>query len=270
MGWIVLTTKDEKERLFLIEQVETEITAECFLKSFGTDLLPGMYSPLVHAVPKPDSEMLCLVINHSSGDCSPNSMIACEDITGVHLDGIHSLGASILKIKAHNLGSNLILFKSNIAAPYHQLPMHPLHQILQIVTIDREWYIDQNNNFGGQASQIIWQLFISLVMWILVFERGLKWVKCYINNIFSIGTAWDLTWYLPYHQTMPTTQAKVLHLLDEINLPHANRKQISGKIIPVLGFKVNPDAMSTSLSKEKWDRLVDAVCTFTQGGAKPL
>ena len=163
--------------------------AECFSKSFGADLLLGMYSLLVHAMPKPDSEMLRLVIDHSSGDCSPNSMITCEDITGVHLDGIHSLGASILQIKAHDLGSDLILFKSDIAATYCQLPMQPLYQILQIITVDRQRYIDRNNNFGGWASQIIWQLFISLVVWILVFKCGLKQVKCYINNIFSVGTA---------------------------------------------------------------------------------
>ena len=73
-----------------------EITTGRFSRLFGMDLLLGMYSPLVHAVPKLDSEMLQLVVNHSSGDCSPNLMITHEDITGVHLDSIHSLGASIL------------------------------------------------------------------------------------------------------------------------------------------------------------------------------
>ena len=48
----------EKERLFLMEQVEMEIAAGHFSRSFGMDLLLGMYSSLVHAVPKPDSDML--------------------------------------------------------------------------------------------------------------------------------------------------------------------------------------------------------------------
>ena len=262
--------KTEKERLFLMEQVETEITARHLSKSFGTDLLLGMYSPLVHAIPKLDSELLWLIIDHSSGDFSPNLMIACEDIAGVHLDGIHSLGASILQIKAHDLEGEPILFKSNVSAAYRQLPMHPLYQILQVIMVNSQQYIDRNNNFRGRASQIIWQSFISLVVWILVFKQDLKWLKCYDNDIFSISAAWDITWYPPYHQTMPNPQAKVLQLWDEINLLHSDEKQISGKVTPILGFKVNPNAMSAALSGERQKRLVDTIWTFTQGSAKPL
>ena len=50
---------------------------------------------------------------------------------------------------------------------------------------------------------------------------------------------------------MPTRQTKVLQLWDEINLLYANKKQISGSIIPILSFEVNPNAMLASLSKEK-------------------
>lgn len=107
-------------------------------------------------------------------------------------------------------------------------------------------------------------------MWILIFEQGLKRLKCYVDDIFSISTAWDLTWYPLYHQTMPSPQANVLQLWDEINLLHSDKKQILGKAIPILGFKVNLNTMSASLSGEKWNRLVDAVCTFTQGSVKPL
>ena len=261
--------KMEKERV-LMEQVKMEITAGHFSRSFGTDLLPGMYSLLVHPMPKPDSEMLWLIIDHSSRDCSPNSIITREDITGIHLDRIHSLGASILQIKTCDLDSDVVLFKSDISATYLQLPMHPLYQILQVVTINGPWYVDQDNNFRGWASQIIWQSFISLVVWILIFECGLKWVKCYIDNIFSVSMAQDLTWYPPYCWTMPTMQAKVLQLWDKINLPHANRKQISGRVIPILRFKVDPNVMSAYLSREKWDTLVDTVHILARGSVKSL
>ena len=39
-----------------------------------------MYSLPVHIIPKPDSDMMCLVVDHSSGDFSPNLMIMWEDI----------------------------------------------------------------------------------------------------------------------------------------------------------------------------------------------
>ena len=119
-----------------------EITTGHFSVSFGMELLPGMYSPPVHAVPKPDSEMLQLIVDHSSGNYSPNSMITHEDITGVHFDGIHSLGALILQIKRDDLNCDLILFKSDISTAYCQLPMHPLYQILQIVTVNGQQYVD--------------------------------------------------------------------------------------------------------------------------------
>ena len=76
--------KSVQERDFLEEQVQTKI-AKCFSESFRMELLPGMYSPLVHSVPKPDSDTMQLVVDHSSGDFSPNSMITWEDIAGVLL-----------------------------------------------------------------------------------------------------------------------------------------------------------------------------------------
>ena len=70
--------------------------------------------------------------------------------------------------------------------------MHPLYQILQLMTVNRQQYVDRNNNFRGQASQIIWQSFISLVIWILIFRHGLKQVKCYVDDVFSVSTVWDI------------------------------------------------------------------------------
>ena len=50
--------KMEKEWDFLKEQVEVEIVAGHFSGSFGTELLLSMYSLLIHAVPKPELDML--------------------------------------------------------------------------------------------------------------------------------------------------------------------------------------------------------------------
>ena len=80
--------KTIKEWDFLEEQVWTEIATEHFLESFGMELLPGMCSPPVHAIPKPDSDTMQLIVDHSSGDFCPNLMIVQEDITGVCLNGV--------------------------------------------------------------------------------------------------------------------------------------------------------------------------------------
>ena len=152
--------KSEQECDFLEEQVWTEIAAEHFSELFGMKLLLRMYSPLVHAIPKPDSDTMCLVMDHSSRDFSPNSMILWEDVAGVWLNGLHTLGVSIMWSKHNCPNADLILYESDVSTTYRQLLMHPLYQILQIITVGDQRYIDRSNEFGGHASQIIWQSFM--------------------------------------------------------------------------------------------------------------
>ena len=220
-SWHLL--KSEKERDFLEEQVWTEIAAEHFLELFGIELLLGMYSPPVHAVPKPDSDMMRLVVDHSIGDFSPNSIIVWEDVMGVWLDRLHTLGVSIMWSKHNCPSADLILYKSDVSAIYCQLLMHPLYHILQIVTMGSQRYVDRSNNFGGRVSQIIWQSFMSLVIWILVFRRRIGTLKCYINGAFSVARAEDVCWYEPYCWAIPVDQAKILHLWDKTHLPHTEK-----------------------------------------------
>ena len=104
------------------------------------------------------------MVDHSSSEFGLNTMIAHEDISGIHLDGICMLGALILQHHADHHGTKLILFKLDISAAYQQLPIHLFFQIIQIIMVDGQQYVDRNNNFGGRASQILWQSFMSVVM----------------------------------------------------------------------------------------------------------
>ena len=92
---------------------------------------------------------------------------------------------------------------------------------------------------------------MSLVMWILVFKCGLIHLKCYTDDVFSFSTAGNLTFYPPYNWWMPSEQVIILHLWDEIRLPHENTKQISGTIIPCIGFEVNPNLMTVTMIPTK-------------------
>ena len=123
--------KTDREWEFMAVQVDIKIEAGRFSELFRTELFLGMYSPPVHTVPKPESDTLHLVVDHSSRNFSPNSMIAHEDITGVHLDGIHMLGTSILQHRATHQEVDLLLFKFDIsvstAAHPSSVPDHPDH-----------------------------------------------------------------------------------------------------------------------------------------------
>ena len=166
--------RNDRECEFMLSQREKEMKADHFSNLFNT-LLPGMNVVPVHVMPKSPDDKLHLVVDHSAGPYSINSMIDHQSITGVKLDGIRTLGDSIREFYAScptdlQHGKCLVLWKSDVAAAYRQMPMHPLWQIKQVVNIDNQFCIDRCNNFGGHALQKIWWSFISLILWIAVFK----------------------------------------------------------------------------------------------------
>ena len=80
---------------FVHEQQVMEIALGRLSPAFGPDLLPGMTSIPIGVVPKPHSDKLRLVVDQSSGDCSPNSFISWEHVA-VPLDGLHELGSTLI------------------------------------------------------------------------------------------------------------------------------------------------------------------------------
>jgi hypothetical protein len=60
---------------------------------------------------------------------------------------------------------------------------------------------------------------------------------------------------------------KLLELWDLIGLPHEEPKQILGPILKVIGFEVDPNAMTVSMSLEKREELIAACETFMISGA---
>ena len=88
--------RDPEHALFIANQVEAEVQKGRYSEDFGPDLLPGMYSTPVHAVPKPGTDTFRLINDQSAGEFSPNSMIHPDDIAGTCMDGIKSLGTSLL------------------------------------------------------------------------------------------------------------------------------------------------------------------------------
>ena len=56
---------------------------------------------------------------------------------------------------------------------------------------------------------------------------------------------------------------QLLQLWDEISLPHEEGKQISGTYIPIIGFDVDPNTMTVTMSHAKKTELIN---TFTVQG----
>ncbi|KAA1471911.1 hypothetical protein DENSPDRAFT_859206 [Dentipellis sp. KUC8613] len=254
----------EEHRLFVEEQCEKEIAVRRFSEPWEADeLYPGMYSMPIGVVPKPNSDKLRLVTDHSAGKFSLNSMIAKpEHDDKVQLDNIHDLGHDLLQVCRHLPHLELDLFKSDVAEAYRLMPMHPTWQIKQVVSIGRKCMVDCCNVFGGRRSGNIWCAFMSLVLWIAVYVKGIRDLLGYSDDTFSWEYRGNSVWYAPYSRYLPRKQRNLLSLWDELGIPHRAEKQISGSPIPIIGFDVDANTMSVTLSNERRGKLVSAIRDF--------
>ena len=62
-------------------------------------------------------------------------MILREDVVGAKMDSISDLIGALLRYRKRHPDKTLVLFKSDVAAAYRRLPLHPLWQVKQIVTV---------------------------------------------------------------------------------------------------------------------------------------
>jgi hypothetical protein len=262
--------KSEKERLFLREQRDVELSRGRYSESIGKDLLPGMYSMPIHAVPKPHSEKLRLVNDQSAGKFSLNSMILRTEIGTVKLDSIQNLFDSILEFRRipGNEYTPLILFKSDVAEAFRNMPLAPLFQIKQISTIDGERHVDHNCTFGSRASPSIWCSFMGLVMWIAAFIRLLEAMKAYVDDTFSFDKAGNVLWYDPYKCYLPAKQTSLLQLWDDLSIPHQRAKQEYGPVLTLIGFQVDPNAMTITMPSDAKRDLIAYLESFLEGTRK--
>ncbi|TFY82031.1 hypothetical protein EWM64_g1982 [Hericium alpestre] len=249
---------------FLKQQCEEEECCGRFSAPFGTPngpLQPGMFCVPVHAVPKPNSDKFRMVVDHSAGDFSLNSMIDRSDVH-VDLDNVQDLAHNLLLRQRLRGKPSRWLFKSDVSMAYRRLPMHPLWQVKQVITVDGIRRIDRCNNFGGRASGMLWCAFMSLVLWIAVHEKGIDGLLAYIDDCFSDDPSEHLIYYARYDDFLPPKQVALLLLWDEILLPHDKPKQVFGSVCTIIGLDVDLPRMLISLSEERRITLVTAVRDF--------
>ncbi len=263
--------QDERAAQFLRDQRDEEIALGRYSEAFGTKLLPGMYCMPVHVVPKPNSNKLRLVNDQSAGAFSLNSMIRPEAIKGAVLDGIPALGESLRRFQRQNAGKQIMMWKSDVSQAYRRMPVSPYWQIRQVVTIDNWRHIDRCNLFGGRGSLKVWAAFDCLVSWIAERKAEVENKHNYVDDDFGFALVGDVEWYAPYNRYFPTPQARLLRLWDELGVPHELPKQLHGLTLPIIGFQVDPNAMTVTLPDEARDRLVatiDDFCDLSPGNRR--
>ena len=254
---------DEKKASFIRDQCLKERHKGYFSESFGTDLLPGMYSMPIFAVPKPNSEDLRLVTDHSAGTFSLNSMIDHSQVNGFPLDNIRHLGEMLFDVRRSIGNVPLTLWKSDIADAYRLLPMSPYWQLKQIITVDGKRYVDRNLAFGSSGSPGIFISFNSLVAWIAKYEKGIPYISNYVDDSSGCNLSGDTLFYAPYERHFPADQTRLLQLWDELGIPHKLRKQVSGSPLTIIGIDVDPNQMTLTLPEPARLRLIDELTFWT-------
>ncbi|KAF8585603.1 hypothetical protein K439DRAFT_1615876 [Ramaria rubella] len=246
---------------FIHMQRDIELAEGRYSESFGTDLLPGMYSPPIHVVPKPHSDKFRLINDHSAGPHALNSWIS--KVNGhICLDNLQDFGAILHRVLKEHGQPPAWLWKSDVSAAYLQMPASPYWQIKQIVTVDGQRHVDRCLVFGSRTSPRMWCTFFGLVIWITIYVRSIPDLLHYMDDMWSYDMDEKLIYYAPYDSFYPWKQVLSLHLWDDLNLPHSKDKQIFGHTLEIVSLLVNPSSMTITMVGERKDELVAAIRAF--------
>jgi hypothetical protein len=223
---------------FMQKQCNIEIQKGRFSDSFGTSLLPGMFSAPTFAVPKEGSSKLRLVTDQSAGTYSVNDMCSCHE-HAFPLDNMTHLGEQILK--AYNEltpDEHLVVYKSDVAEAYRLIPMHPIWQTKQINTVDGQRYVDRNNVFGGRRSGDIFIAVMAGVMWIMENIWKVWRPNAFVDDVFGVEKSSRWQKYGPYQRVFPTSQTQTLNCWDRLGILHKPEKQLYRTKLTIIGIHV--------------------------------
>ncbi|KZW04026.1 DNA/RNA polymerase, partial [Exidia glandulosa HHB12029] len=221
-----------------------------------------MYSSPVGVVPKGDTGKLRLVVDQTAGEFSLNSMIPPNQLGYTKLDDIHTLGEALLAHRKLHRDDELVIFKSDVQDAYRLLPMDPLWQIKQVVTVDGQRHVDRCCTIGNRWAMQIFNAFMGLVIWIATKKKGITDLLAYVDDGFGFDRAGVQLYYKPYDEWYPAKQVRLLWLWDELGIPHKKMKQLFGAKLTVIGLDVDPNDMRVTISDDRRADLIAAIEAF--------
>jgi hypothetical protein len=153
------------------------------------------------------------------------------------------------------------MWKSNVSQIYQRMPMDKYWQMKQIHTIEDECHVDCCNNFGSKGGYGIWSTFMSLVMWIR-WNILLIHFFVYVDENFGFKHAEALMFHTHLGHKLPSQQAHLLNLWDNIGLPYEDKKQEFGLTLHIIGFVVDPNAMTMTIPDNACTKLLSSILDF--------
>jgi hypothetical protein len=109
---------------------------------------------------------------------------------------------------------------------------------------------------------------MGLVVWIAIYVHQIEHLKDYVDDLYSFEVESNMLFYEPYNRSFPTKQTRLLLLWDELGIPHSLEKQEFGSVLSIIGFLVDPNAMTVTMSAESRADLVSVIRIFAVRGKR--
>ncbi|KAJ8690349.1 hypothetical protein PTI98_013649 [Pleurotus ostreatus] len=178
----------------------------------------------------------------------------------VKYDDMRPFGQCLLDAKLKYPGRRIVTFKDDVASAFLNVPAHPLWQLRQVVVVDGIYYIVRRLVFGNRASPRIWCSISGLICWIAVRKLGISSLHVFMDDFFG----WDFADNLMLFRgkLRPRQQVWLLLLWDRINCPWEEKKQSFGDIQKIIGFWVDANVGSISLSPGSVADILEKISSF--------
>ena len=107
-------------------------------------------------------------------------------------NNMHPFGQAMHQAHQDNPSVDLILYKLDIATAFLNLPVHPIWQLCQVITVDNAKYIICCLVFGNRASPRCWCAVSALICWIGEQKLDICRLHVYMDDFFGWDFVTDL------------------------------------------------------------------------------
>ena len=178
----------------------------------------------------------------------------------VHYDDMRTFGQVIYNAKRAHPNTDLVTWKSDVSSAFLNLPAHPIYQLRQVVDVEGILRIIHRLVFGNRASPRCWCSVSGLMCWIAIKKFDIKDLHDFMDDFFSWALASDLVIYKGIAR--PRLQARLLMLWDAIGCPWKEKKQEFGMELKIIGFHVDINRGTLTLTDESISEVISAVRVF--------
>jgi hypothetical protein len=218
-------------------------------------LLPGMkISPIFVVWLRGKARVVTDHTASGLNDCIPRSEAK------VRYDDMRTFGQAIFNAKRAHSTEDLVTWKSDVSSAFLNLPTHPIYQLRQVVDVDGTWRFMHRLVFGNRGSPRCWCSVAGLMCWIGIKRFSIKDLHVFMDDFFSWHLASDLVMYKGIPR--PRSQTRLLIFWDEIGCPWKDKKQEHGMELKIIGFYVDINRGTLTLTDESISNILSTVRTF--------